>query len=69
MTCGRSFDEILRKLESIDKRLFRDNGTLSVQTQIRLNSEAVTTMKRVVWLLVVAVAGTMVSVIARRVWG
>jgi hypothetical protein len=68
-TCGRSFDEIIRKLDAIDRRLFKDNGMVSVQTQIRLNSEAVTAMKRVMWMLIVAVIGTIVSVIAKRLGG
>jgi hypothetical protein len=68
-TCGRSFDEIIRKLDGIDRKLFRDNGTLSVQTQIRLNAEAVSAMKRVMWMLIVAVVGIIGSVIAKRVGG
>jgi len=30
--CGEINRRVLEKLESIERRLFRDNGTLSIQT-------------------------------------
>jgi len=60
--CGRSFNAILVKLDSIDKRLFHDNGTLSVQTQIRLNSETIGTIKKLAWAFVIAAIGSLISI-------
>jgi len=68
-TCGRSFVEILRKLESIDKRLFRDNGTISVQTQIRLNSNSIATMKRLTWIVASSVIVLIVGIVFQRLMG
>ena len=65
--CGRSFEKILQRLESIDVRLFRDNGNVSVQTQIRLNSEAIITMKRLTWILVAAVLTAVAGILIQRI--
>ena len=37
--CGEINQRVLQKLESIEKRLFRDNGTLSIQTRIERHEQ------------------------------
>jgi len=44
-------------VQGIDKRLFRDNGTLSVQTRLDRMERMVAMLLRVGWLLITAVVG------------
>ena len=37
--CGEINQRVLQKLESMEKRLFRDNGTLSIQTRIERHEQ------------------------------
>jgi len=37
--CGEINQRVFQKLESIEKRLFRDNGTLSIQTRIERHEQ------------------------------
>lgn len=55
--------EICEKLESIERRLFRDNGTLSVQTRLDRHEQVI---RGLIWALSVvggAVLTTLVSLV------
>ena len=42
--CSENTGKILDKLESIDKRLFHDNGTLSIQTRLDRHEQVIRTL-------------------------
>ena len=43
-TCSNNSRKILGKLESIEKRLFRDNGTISIQTRLDRHEQVIRVM-------------------------
>ncbi|MDD5707418.1 MAG: hypothetical protein PHR35_15960 [Kiritimatiellae bacterium] len=55
--CGETHRLVLAKLESIEKRLFRDNGTLSIQTRIERHEQI---LKVLLWAASI-VAGTLLT--------
>ena len=60
---GDRIREICEKLESIERRLFRDNGTLSVQTRLDRHEQVI---RGLIWALSVvggAVLTTLVSLV------
>ena len=61
--CGRSFERVFKKLESIDKRLFRDNGNVSIQTRLDRHEQTIRTIKRLTWITVTAVLGILVATV------
>ena len=63
--CGRAFNTIIAKLDSIDKRLFRDNGTVSVQTRIDRHEQTIGTIKRLTWIITAAVIGILATALLR----
>lgn len=59
--------EICEKLESIERRLFRDNGTLSVQTRLDRHEQVI---RGLIWALSVvggAVLTTLVALVVTAV--
>ncbi|MDD5706472.1 MAG: hypothetical protein PHR35_11130 [Kiritimatiellae bacterium] len=55
--CSEVSRRILEKLESIEKRLFKDNGTLSIQTRIERHEQI---LKVLLWASSIVV-GTFLS--------
>jgi hypothetical protein len=55
--CDAKHAEILEKLESIEQRLFKDNGTVSMQTRLARHEMVV---RGLIWF-VALVAGTAVT--------
>ena len=49
--CGETSARVLEKLESIEKRLFHDNGTLSVQTRLERHEQVIRALLWVVGVL------------------
>ncbi|MCC5850073.1 MAG: hypothetical protein JJU29_18460 [Verrucomicrobia bacterium] len=54
---GDRFKEICEKLDSIERRLFRDNGTLSVQTRLDRHEQVI---RGLIWALSV-VGGSLLT--------
>jgi len=46
--CSETSQQVLGKLDSIEKRLFRDNGTLSIQTRLDRHEQVI---RAVLWAL------------------
>ena len=46
--CSDTSRQVLGKLDSIEKRLFRDNGTLSIQTRLDRHEQVI---RGVLWAL------------------
>ena len=55
--CGEIHERILAKLDSIEQRLFKDNGTLSIQTRIEKHEQI---LRVLVWASAIVV-GTVLS--------
>ena len=51
-TCGEVSHRVLEKLEQIERRLFKDNGTLSIQTRLDRHEQI---MRALVWATSVTV--------------
>ena len=60
-TCSDNTGKILEKLESIDKRLFRDNGTLSIQTRIDRHEQVI---RALLWAVSVVGGAILVSAVS-----
>lgn len=55
--CGEINRRVMEKLESIERRLFRDNGTLSIQTRIERHEQI---LKVLLWVTSIVV-GTVLT--------
>ena len=51
------YEELLAKLEAIERRLFKDNGTLSIQSRLQRHEQI---LRAMVWAMAV-VGGTLLS--------
>ena len=60
-TCSDNTGKILDKLESIDKRLFHDNGTLSIQTRIDRHDQVI---RALLWAVSVVGGAILVSAVS-----
>ena len=58
--CAASSTRILAKLESIEKRLFRDNGTLSIQTRIERHEQI---LRVLLWVTSVVIGAALTSAV------
>ena len=58
--CGEISRRVLEKLDSMEKRLFRDNGTLSIQTRIERHEQI---LHGLLWALSIIV-GTVLTAAA-----
>ena len=56
--CGEVSRRILEKLDGIEKRLFRDNGTLSIQTRIERHEQI---LKVLLWATSIVVGTVLAS--------
>jgi len=56
--CGEVSRCILEKLESIERRLFKDNGTLSIQTRIERHEQI---LKVLLWVTSIVVGAVLTS--------
>ena len=56
--CGVATRQILEKLDSIDKRLFHDNGTISIQTRIERHEQI---LKVLLWATSIVVGTGLTS--------
>ena len=59
--CSENSGKILEKLDSIDKRLFRDNGTLSIQTRIDRHEQVI---RALLWAVSVVGGTILVSAVS-----
>ena len=50
--------QVMTKLDSIEKRLFRDNGTLSIQTRIERHEQI---LKVLLWVTSIVVGAVLTS--------
>ena len=71
-TCEHTTGEMLEgqkkiheKLESIERRLFRDNGTLSIQTRIEQHEQ---TLKVLLWATSIVVGTALTSGVAGLIY-
>lgn len=55
--CSETSKRVLDKLDSIEKRLFKDNGTLSIQTRIERHEQI---LRVLLWAASI-VAGTLLT--------
>lgn len=55
--CGEISQRVFEKLDSIEKRLFKDNGTLSIQTRIERHEQI---LRVLLWALSI-IAGTVLT--------
>jgi len=58
--CGEINQRVLEKLESIEKRLFKDNGTLSMQTRIERHEQI---LHALLWALAIIVGTILTSAV------
>lgn len=58
--CHEVSERILEKLESIEKRLFHDNGTLSIQTRIERHEQI---LKVLLWASSIVVGTVLTSTV------
>ena len=56
--CSESNRQVLEKLDSIEKRLFKDNGTLSIQTRIERHEQI---LKVLMWATSIVVGTVLTS--------
>ena len=63
--CGEVSQRILDKLGSIEKRLFKDNGTLSIQTRLDRHEQVI---RVVLWALSVIGGAFLTSVVVSVVF-
>jgi hypothetical protein len=54
----RSHRALLEKMDAIEKRLFRDNGTLSIQTRIERHEQI---LKVLLWVTSIVVGAVLTS--------
>ncbi|HBA85391.1 MAG TPA: hypothetical protein DCZ95_14990 [Verrucomicrobia bacterium] len=59
--CSENTGKILEKLESIEKRLFRDNGTISIQTRIDRHEQVI---RALLWAVSVVGGAILVSAVS-----
>jgi len=60
-TCAASTAKILEKLDSIDKRLFRDNGTLSIQTRLDRHEQII---RALLWAVSIVGGGILLAALS-----
>jgi hypothetical protein len=58
--CGEVSRRVLEKLESIDKRLFHDNGTLSIQTRIERHEQI---LRVILWASAIVIGTLLTSAV------
>ena len=58
--CGEISRRVLAKLDSIEKRLFKDNGTTSIQTRIERHEQI---LRAMLWALAVIVGTVLTSAV------
>ena len=58
--CGEISQRVLEKLDSIEKRLFKDNGTLSIQTRIERHEQI---LRAMLWALAIIVGTVLTSAV------
>jgi hypothetical protein len=58
--CGEISRRVLEKLESMEKRLFKDNGTLSIQTRIERHEQI---LRVLLWALSIIVGTVLTSAV------
>ncbi len=58
--CGEISRRVLEKLDSMEKRLFRDNGTLSIQTRIERHEQI---LRVLLWALSIIVGTVLTSAV------
>ncbi|MCX6996331.1 MAG: hypothetical protein NTV49_04430 [Kiritimatiellaeota bacterium] len=56
--CGDISQRVLDKLDSIERRLFKDNGTLSIQTRIERHEQI---LKVLLWVMSIVVGTALTS--------
>ena len=56
--CGEVNRQVLEKLDSIERRLFKDNGTLSIQTRIERHEQI---LKGLLWAMSIVVGTVLTS--------
>ena len=58
--CGDISRRVLEKLDSIEKRLFKDNGTVSIQTRIERHEQI---LRALLWALAIIVGTVLTSAV------
>ena len=58
--CGEISQRVFEKLDSIEKRLFKDNGTLSIQTRIERHEQI---LRVLLWALSIIVGTVLTSAV------
>ncbi|MDP6629976.1 MAG: hypothetical protein QGH29_03220 [Kiritimatiellia bacterium] len=64
-TCSETSRQVLGKLESIEKRLFRDNGTVSIQTRLDRHEQVIRGM---LWGISVVGGALLTSIVVGMVF-
>ena len=65
-------DEVLglrRKIDDVDKALFRGNGQPSIVSQTATNTQAISALTRIAWITLTAVIGEFVLLVFKLVVG
>lgn len=57
--------EVIRKLDAIEKRLFKDNGTLSIQTRLERHEQV---LKILVWVVTVVGGSILTSAVGGAIY-
>ena len=63
--CGEANRRVMEKLESIERRLFHDNGTTSMQTRIERHEQI---LKVLLWALGIVVGTLLTSAVAGMIF-
>ncbi len=59
--CQMATDKVLAKLESIDNRLFHDNGSVSIQTRLAKHDQI---LQALTWVTSIVVGALLVSIVS-----
>ena len=63
--CRERNNAVLHAVQALENRLFHDNGTLSIQSRINKHSDAIGTIKRLMWIAIIALASAAAAVFTR----
>ena len=63
--CRERNDAVLHAVQALDHRLFHDNGALSMQSKLNQHDSALGTIKRLMWIAIIALASAAAAVFTR----
>ena len=59
-SCRLRTGEILTALHGMERRLFKDNGNISIQTRLDRHEQTICTIRRLTWVATSSVVGSVI---------